>query len=349
MTRVLTINSTIITDDSDAYAIAEIGNNGQGSVEITKRLIRAAAEAGFSAVKIQKRTNRVLFTKAAYEKPYNSEHAYGATYGAHREALEFDWEQYTELQAYATDRQLDFFATAFDPHAADFLAKLEVPAIKMASGDITNTPLLSYVASLQIPMIVSTGTANMDDVERAALTIVRHHQNFALLQCTAFYPCPAELINLRVIETYRQRFPGTVIGLSTHFNGILMAPLAYALGARVIEQHVTLDRTAKGSDHAMSLEPVGQRKLIRDLKRARLALGDGVKRFYPEEAGAIKKMAKSTVAAFGLDAGTTIARHHLEFKTPGGNLPPWRYPELIGKVLKRDVSADEPITLEMVE
>ena len=348
MTRALTIGSTTITDDSDAYAIAEIGHNHGGDVETCKRLIEAAADAGFSAVKLQKRNNRDLFTKSAYAQPYSSEHAYGATYGEHREALEFWTDQYIELQSYAAALNLDFFSTAFDNQSADFLAELDVPAIKMASGDITNTPLLDYVASLQIPMVVSTGTANMSDVERAVATISRHHTDFTLLQCTATYPCPSYLINLRVIETYRQAFPEIVVGLSTHFNGILMAPLAYALGARVIEQHVTLDRTAKGSDHAMSLEPAGQRKLIRDLHRARLALGSGEKRFLSAEAGAITKMGKSIVAAHDMSEGHQLEPNDFAFKTPGGHIPPWRYPDLLGMVLRRDVKADEPIAYDMV-
>jgi len=159
MSRFLTIDDTTITDDSDCYLIAEIGHNHQGSLEKCRELFRAAKECGADAVKLQKRDNRSLYTRAMYEKPYDNENSFGPTYGAHREALEFGREEYVELKRYAAELGITFFATAFDVPSADFLAALDMPAYKLASGDLSNLPLLRHVARIGRPVIVSTGGA----------------------------------------------------------------------------------------------------------------------------------------------------------------------------------------------
>ena len=163
--RKLEIAGVEINDDAPCYVVAEIGHNHMGSVETAKELFKSAAECGVDAVKLQKRDNRSLFTRDYYDRAYDSEDSYGATYGAHREALEFGRDEYEELKRYASELGVAFFSTAFDFASADFLAELDVPAFKMASGDLTNTPLLRYVAEMGKPMIVSTGggTVNRAD------------------------------------------------------------------------------------------------------------------------------------------------------------------------------------------
>ncbi len=163
----LVIDTVPIDDESDCYVIAEIGHNHQGNLETAKELFRAAKECGAHAAKLQKRDNRTLFTREMYGKPYENENSFGNTYGEHREALEFGLNEYQELQQYAKEIGITFFATAFDFKSADFLAELDMPAFKMASGDLTDIPLLQYVARFQKPMIVSTGGGMMDDVRRA--------------------------------------------------------------------------------------------------------------------------------------------------------------------------------------
>ena len=175
-----------------------------------------------------------------------------------------------------------FFATAFDEASADLLAELELPAYKIASGDLRNTPLLRHVAALGKPMIVSTGGATLEDVDRAMEAIAPINDRICLLQCTAAYPAAVEELNLAVITTLRERYPEVVVGLSDHQDGIAMATVAYMLGARVIEKHFTLSHAAKGTDHAFSLIPEGMRKLVRDLARVPVAMGDGEKRPLPE-------------------------------------------------------------------
>jgi sialic acid synthase len=282
----------VINDEADCYVIAEIGHNHQGSVEKCKELFDAAKWAGANAVKLQKRDNKTLYTEEFYNSPYNSENAYGKTYGAHREALEFDWDQYVLLKCYAEAIGLTFFATAFDIPSADFLNTLGVPAFKIASGDLTNSRLCERITHFNKPIIVSTGGADLDTVCRARGYLPYDDKKFAILQCTSGYPARYDELNLNCIPAFRKRFPN-VIGYSGHDNGIAMASIAYALGARIIEKHFTLDRASKGTDQAFSLEPGGLRKMVRDLRRTRLALGDGVKRRYDSEVSPLAKQWKN--------------------------------------------------------
>ena len=347
MMRRFIIDSHEITDESDCYVIAEIGHNHQGEVEKAKDLFRVAKECGADAVKLQKRDNRTLFTRELYNKPYEHRNSFGRTYGEHREYLEFGWDEYVELKRYAEEELgITFFATAFDIPSADFLAELDVPAFKIASGDLRNIPLLKHVARFQKPMIISTGMSTLEDVRRAYDAIMPINPRLAILQCTANYPTPPEEMNLRVIETLRREFPEVVIGLSDHYNGIAMAVAAYVLGARIIEKHFTLNHTWRGSDHAMSLEPIGMRKMIRDLRRARVALGDGVKRIYPSEETALQKMGKGLVAARDLPAGHVLTYEDVAIKSPNLGLPPYELDRVVGRKLARALSLDEGIHWE---
>jgi N-acetylneuraminate synthase/sialic acid synthase len=349
MNRSLTIGSHTTSDDGDCYVIAEIGHNHQGSLEKAKALFRAAKECGVDAVKLQKRDNRTLYTRSMLDRPYENENSFGPTYGAHREALEFGWDEYVELRDYAAALSLDFFATAFDIPSADFLNRLGVPAFKIASGDLKNLPLLKHVASFQRPMIVSTGGATLDDVRRAHDAVMPINPRLAFLQCTAAYPAQPEEINLRVITTLRGCFPNVCIGFSDHYNGIAMAVAAYVLGARIIEKHFTLNHTWKGTDHAFSLEPEGMRKMVRDLRRARVALGDGVKRPYPSEEGPLYKMGKGIVAARSLNTGHRLTLADIAVKSPADGLPPFELGRVLGRRIVQPLEPDQPISLSHLD
>ena len=348
MNRQLIIGDRIISDDSDAYVIAEIGHNHQGSLKTAKELFQAAAECGVDAGKLQKRDNRSLYTREMYDKPYDNENSFGATYGEHREALEFGKLEYEELQAESDRLGLAFFSTAFDIRSADFLAELNTPAYKIASGDLKNVPLLRHVAKIGKPMIVSTGGGTFDDVQRAYDTVMPINPRLCLMQCTCGYPAEFAELDLRVITTFREKFPEIVIGYSGHDNGIAMPLAAYMLGARIIEKHFTLNRAMKGTDHRFSLEPVGMKKMIRDLQRVRMALGDGRKKVYASEASPVLKMGKKLVAARDLPAGHVLTAADIAIKSPGDGLPPYYLDQVIGQALSRDVRADQSLTLELV-
>ncbi len=340
------VESVTIHDDSDCYVIAEIGHNHQGSLEAAKKLFATAHECGANAVKLQKRDNRTLYTRALFDQPYEHENSFGSTYGLHREALEFGRDEYQELKQYAREIGITFFSTAFDIPSADFLADLDMPAYKIASGDLNNLPLLKHVAALQKPMFISTGGGTLEDVQRAYDAVAPINSQICLMQCTASYPCAFDEMNLRVIETYRQKFPGAVAGLSAHDNGIAMAVVGYVLGARVVEKHFTLNRANKGTDHPFSLEQAGLRRLVRDLQRARVALGDGVKRTYPSEVKPLYKMGKKLVAARDLPAGQRLTRADVAIKSPNDGLPPYQLEAVLGQVTRRALQADESITFE---
>ena len=338
-----------VGDDHDAFVIAELGHNHQGSLETCLQMIRAAAYSGASAVKLQKRNNRELFTQEAFDAPYNSENAYGPTYGTHREALEFGESEYKACIEEANRNNILFFATAFDFSSADFLANLNVPGFKMASGDLKSLPLLKYVAKLGKPMIISTGGANLIEVDAAVQTIKDEGAPLAVLQCTAAYPPKYEELNLNVIKTFRERYPDVVVGYSGHDSGIAMSLAAYVLGARVIEKHFTLNRAMKGTDHAFSLEPDGMRKLVRDLSRARIALGDGVKASYPSEKEPLKKMGKKIVARNAIAKGKVIHEDDLTYKSPGDGLSPAIWTSIVGKKATLDIPAGASLKIEDVE
>jgi len=344
----LKIGTHQISDDTPCYVIAEIGHNHQGSVDKARELFREAKLAGADAVKLQKRDNRALYTQAAYDRPYDNENSFGATYGEHREFLEFGLSQYRELQSYAKELGIDFFATAFDVASADFLQSLDVPAFKIASGDVKSTPLLEHVARFGKPMIISTGGALVEDVQRAYDTIMAINPQLGILQCTAGYPAAFEELDLRVITQYRERFPRAVIGFSGHDSGIAMPLAAYVLGARIVEKHFTLNRAMKGTDHAFSLEPVGLRKMVRDLQRAHKALGDGQKKIYESERAPIIKMGKSLVVARELPAGHTLTAADIVMKSPGGGIAPYDLQNVLGRVTLKALHTDDFLSFDML-
>jgi len=346
--RQLSLDGKVIQDNSDCYTIAEIGHNHQGKLETAKEMFRVAKECGADAVKLQKRDNRSLFTKAGYTKPYDNPNSYADTYGEHREYLEFGWIEYKELLDYAKEIEITLFATAFDFASADFLEKLDMPIYKMASGELKNIPLLTHVARFQKPMIISTGGGTMEDVNRAYDAVMPINQQLCILQCTAGYPAEFDELNLNVITTFRERLPNTTIGLSSHDNGIAMAVAAYMLGARVVEKHFTLNHTWKGTDHAFSLEPIGFRKLVRDLQRTKVAMGDGIKRVYDSEVQPITKMGKKLVAARDLPAGHMIRREDIAIKSPGDGLQPYEIDKVIGRVTRTAMTEDDDITYEVL-
>lgn len=346
--RKLIIDGKKIQDSGHAYVIAEIGHNHQGDLETAKQMFQVAKECGADAVKLQKRNNRSLYTRAAYQKPYDNRNSYGATYGEHREALEFEEPQYGELFDYAQSIGITLFATAFDFDSADFLAKFDPPAIKIASGDLKNTPLLAHIAGFQKPMILSTGGATMADVHRAYDAVMPINEQLAILQCTASYPAAFDELNLQVITTFRDRFPNNPIGLSSHDNGIAMAVAAYMLGARIIEKHFTLNHTLKGTDHAFSLEPIGLRKMVRDLRRCHDAMGDGIKRVYDTEVTPISKMGKKLVTARSLPAGHLMTPQDIAIKSPGDGLPPYELEKIVGRTTLCELKADEDIRFDVL-
>ena len=332
-----------------SFIIAEIGHNHKGSVELAKKLFLAAKNCGASAVKLQKRSNKDLFTSSFFNQPYDNKNSYGATYGEHREFLEFSEDQYKELILYSKEIDISFLCTPFDEESLIFLEKLDMPAYKIASADLINTPLQKKIAETNKPIFLSTGGGSFEDVKRAYENIIKINEKLIILHCTASYPADIKDMNLNVITELIKRYPELTIGLSDHENGIDAASIAYMLGARVFEKHFTLDRAYKGTDHAFSLEPQGLEKLIRNLNRIPLMLGSNEKKLLPSEEAPLKKMHKSIVSAGNFKKGHTLDYNNLAFKSPGGGLKPYEYEKLLNKKLKKDLGKDDLIINEDVE
>jgi sialic acid synthase len=336
------IGNIDISKDSRPFVIAEVGHNHQGDLETCKKLIRAAAEAGASAVKLQKRENFELFTPDAFNAPYLSENSFGTTYGEHREFLEFNEAEYKECIAYAKECGILFFATAFDFKSADFLNNLGVPAFKIASGDLKTLPLIEYIGGFGKPIILSTGGGTLENIDKAVSILENSGCEYGILQCTAAYPPSFEELNLRVIPEFIKRYPNAIIGYSGHDSGISMPLVAYILGARIIEKHFTLNRAMKGTDHAFSLEPQGMRKLIRDLDRAFLAQGDGIKKAFESEKAPLKKMGKALYASRDIDQGEVIQMADIEMRSPAIGLEPSCITKLVGSIMPRSINKFDP-------
>jgi len=335
-----------VSDKGHCYVIAEIGHNHQGNIETALKMINVAASCGIQAVKFQKRDNKFLYTKAFYNRPYDNENSFGATYGEHREHLEFGRDEYIELKKCAEENNVEFIATAFDFKSADFLEDIGITSYKTASGDITNTPLLSYIAKLDKPMFVSTGAASLEEVRIAYETILMHNEKLCLMHCTAGYPTEYHDLNLRVIDTFKKEFPEAIIGYSGHDNGILAPVIAYMLGATVLEKHFTLNHAWKGTDHKFSLETDGFRKQVRDLRRVDISLGNGKKVLHDFEKEARSKMGKGIYASCPLPAGTSIKLEDLCFKSPANGTPPYLVDKIIGKKLKVALEEEAAISLD---
>ncbi len=372
--REIILDGKTVNDESEAYVIAEIGSNHCGDLELCKEMIRAAKECGCDAVKLQKRTNRELYTDEFYNKPYDNPNSYGKTYGEHREALEFGWDQYCILRAFSEDIGITFFATPFDIQAADFLEELGVPMYKIASGDLTNIPLIQHVAGFHKPMIISTGggtTTDMKRVEdllfnqspfqveleeklpnelkspyREALRVKYSKPEMACLQCTAAYPAKIEQMNLRFIEILRQMLPDRVVGLSDHYGGILSGPIAFMYGARIFEKHFTFGHSMKGTDHAFSLKPDQMKRFVTDLRRIKSAMADVKKEPLPEEAEPIRKMGKAVYLKDDYPVGTIIRGFDFQLLSPADGIPPYELESLIGKKTLRDIKRHEPLKKE---
>ncbi|XP_069022835.1 sialic acid synthase-like [Embiotoca jacksoni] len=234
--------------------------NGDNSAGTSKK------DCGADCAKFQKSELENKFNKRALERPYTSKHSWGKMYGEHKRHLEFSHEQYRELQKYAKEVGIFFTASGMDEMAVEFLNELNVPFFKVGSGDTNNFPYLEKTAKKGRPMVVSSGMQSMETMRHVYKTVKEHNQNFTILQCTSAYPLEAEDVNLRVIMEYQKEFPDIPIGYSGHESGINISVAAVALGAKVIERHITLDKTWKGSDHAASLEPSELTELVRSIR-----------------------------------------------------------------------------------
>ena len=275
-----------VGDGYPAYIIAEIGINHNGDINIAKKLIDAAVLAGCDAVKFQKRTIEVVYTREELAKP--RENPFGPTNGDLKRGLEFSHDQYAALDKYCREKGIAWFASCWDEGAVDFIEKFNPPCYKIASATLTDDNLLKYHRKYGKPLILSTGMADMPVIEHAIEVLGK--DDLIVLHCTSTYPCKVEELNLKGIITLKEKFPEIPIGYSGHEVGLSTSLAAATLGACVIERHITLDRAMWGSDQAASIEPQGFMRLVRDIRTVEAAMGDGHIKIYDSEKPIISKL-----------------------------------------------------------
>jgi N-acetylneuraminate synthase len=339
-----------ISKEHPCFIIAEAGVNHNGSPDLARQLIDAAAQAGADAVKFQTFHAESVVTstadKAEYQKQTTSsdESQYEMI-----KKLELSDDTFRELSVYAEKKGIIFLSTPFDEQSVDLLDEIGVPAFKIPSGEITNFPLLKKIAEKQKPIILSTGMATLGEVEEAVDYLRKNGaQELILLHCTTSYPAPMHSVNLRAMETLRCAFK-VPVGYSDHTEGITTPIAAVAIGAQVIEKHFTLDRSLPGPDHLASLEPDELKAMVQAIRDVERAFGSGVKEPSEEEI-AIKSVArKSIVANKGIQAGERVGEDALAIKRPGTGIEP-KYVERVSQMKARStIFKDQVITWDMVE
>ncbi|MDN4475159.1 N-acetylneuraminate synthase family protein [Demequina sp. SYSU T00192] len=286
MTDAVQIGDIVVGDGHPTYVIAEIGLNHNGSVEIAKKLIDVAVEAGAQAVKFQKRTPDIATPEHMKSTP--RETPWGTmTYLEYRYKVEFEQAEYAEIDAYCKEKGVVWYASPWDEPSVDFLESMDTVAYKIASASVTDLGMLRKIAATGKPVILSTGMSTIEQIDTAVETLGK--ENLIILHATSTYPLPPEEANLRMIQTLKDRY-GVPVGYSGHEPGLQISIAAVALGAVAVERHITLDRTMWGSDHAASLEPKGFINLCRDIRIIEQAMGDGVKKVFPGELAPLSKL-----------------------------------------------------------
>jgi N,N'-diacetyllegionaminate synthase len=328
--------------------IAEAGVNHNGDLVLAKKLIDVAAAAGADLVKFQTFSADRLATRTAGKADYQNRTT-DSKESQHDmlRRLELTAEMHKELIENCAARGIGFFSTGFDIESVDLLVGLGQDRFKIPSGEITNLPYLRHIGRMGKPVILSTGMAEMEEIQAAIDALEEagtSRANVTVLHCTTDYPAPMAEVNLRAMLSIQKAF-GVEVGYSDHTRGIEVAIAAVALGASVIEKHFTLDSNLPGPDHKASLEPEELKAMVAAIRNIEQALGDGVKRPSPSEAKNLPIARKSLVAAGSIRAGEAFTEANLTTKRPGTGISPMRWDEVLGKVAVHDFAADELIEL----
>ncbi len=338
------------------YLIGEIGQNHNGSVDIAKLIVDGAAREvdeklfglhlkGMDAVKLTKRDLRYELSDSQMNRPYDGPNSFAPTYGAHREVLELDDDQHYEVYQYAKSLKLDFVETLCAPSCLSMLKLFSPDRLKVASRDLTNLPLLTALAETKIPIIVSTGMAGQKELDDALDTITKYHENISILHCVSEYPTQPHNVNLNTIAFLQKNYGKYTIGYSDHTVGISVPVAAVAMGASIIEKHITLDRRMKGTDQAGSLGPDGLNRMVRDIRTLEQSMGreeifvaDGVD-------AAKNKLERSVASNRDLKAGEFLSESDIHLLSPGDGVKWAKREDLLGKALNKNIAKNEVIYL----
>ena len=329
--------------------IAEAGVNHNGSLELAKQLVDRAVEAGADYIKFQTFKAANLVTKSAQQADYQKRNIGGGDSSQYQmlKKLELSQEEHLELIDYCQQRGIHFFSTAFDSDSVEFLDSLHLGLWKIPSGEITNYPYIKQIAQKQGDVILSTGMSTSEDIQNAVDVLLRWGKTkdqITILHCNTEYPTPFEDVNLRAMQTIKERF-GTQVGYSDHTRGIEVPIAAVALGAAVIEKHFTLDRNMQGPDHKASLEPDELKVMVSAIRNIEKALGSSEKKVTDSERKHIAIARKSIVAATNIKKGEIFTEENITVKRPGTGISPMRWEEVLGTKAVRDFMEDELIEL----
>ena len=335
--------------DEPPFLIAEAGVNHNGRPDLALQLVDAAADAGADAVKFQTFHADQLATAAAPQAAYQRERTAASSQRAMLRGLELSPDGLRAAFARAEERRILAFSTPFDVEGVGMLRGLGVPCLKIGSGDVTNIFLLRAAAATGLPIILSSGMSTIEELDEAVETLqAAGKRHLAILHCLSAYPAPSREVNLRTIPVLRERYH-LAIGFSDHTIGTAVPVAAIAMGAVIIEKHLTLDRALPGPDHAASMEPAQFADLARQLREAHEALGTGEKRPQPSEADTRRVARRSLVVRETLPAGVILQAAHLDAKRPADGISPMRLDDVIGRRLVRDVPIDTALDAEDLE
>jgi sialic acid synthase SpsE len=332
------------------YVIAEAGVNHNCDVELGRRLVETAKAAGADAIKFQSYTASKISTRTAPRYWFEPDDPNGSQWDTFDRLDKLSAEEFRLLVEHARGLGFVALSTPFDDEAVDFLAALAMPAIKIASADLTCHPLLARAAALGKPMLISTGTASLAEVEEA-IEVCRKagNQQVALLHCTLKYPCPPEGINLRMMQHLMQAFPELPVGLSDHSLGASVPLAAAALGACFLEKHYTVDKTLPGSpDHHLSVDPAELAAIVAGIRTVEAALGKPQKGLEPLEQDAYLYARRSVTSKVAIAKGTRLTREMLTYKRPGTGISPRFFEMVVGRVARVDIPEDTTLTWEML-
>jgi N,N'-diacetyllegionaminate synthase len=328
------------------YIIAEAGVNHNGNIEIAKKMIEKAKEAGADCIKFQTFISSNLVTKKAVKADYQIEQTKSdETQLDMLKKLELSFDEFKELNEYCKLKNIEFLSTAFDFESIDFLNNLGMKRWKIPSGDITNLPYLMMIAKFNKPIILSTGMSTMEDI-RLALCAIRNYgkSDITVLHCTTEYPTPYDDVNLKAMLTIKNEF-NVNVGYSDHTRGIEIPIAAVVMGATVIEKHFTLDKNMEGPDHKASIEPDELKAMVSAIRNIEAAMGDGEKKPSKSEKKNIAIARKSIIAKTNIKKGEIFTEENITVKRPGNGVSPMKWFEVIGQTAARDFEEEELIEI----
>jgi len=333
-------------DPNKRKIIAELGMTHDGSLGQAKCMIKAAAECGVDAVKLQTHISEAETIRNAPEPPYFK----GEPRYEFFKRTAFDMDQWKELKECAAENKVEFISSPFSIEAIDFLLDLNIDCFKVPSGEITNIPYLIHLAEAKVPVIVSSGMSSLSELDECMEIFLKRGSNVSLMQCTSEYPCDPAHVGLNIIDLFKERYPGVPLGFSDHTSGVWASVAAFQKGTLLIEKHFTLSKKMYGPDAKMSMEPEEMAELCDSIKNLEIALNNPVDKSNADEFKEMKVIfQKSIVAVTDIPAGTPIREDMIGYKKPGTGVPTKYYKDIIGKKVKRDLHYDDIIQFSDIE